>query len=76
LSGGKETMCETMFFQCPDMSQPLDSATPARPPKVPFLGRERYVFMFLGEKNCACGHCLKVPYWVLNRPENLIRLFL
>jgi hypothetical protein len=29
---------QTPFFQCPGMSQPLDSATPARPPKVPFLG--------------------------------------
>jgi hypothetical protein len=37
------------------------SATPARPPKVPFLGRERYVFMFLGETNCACGHELIPP---------------
>jgi hypothetical protein len=32
---------------------------PARPPKVPFLGWERYVFLFLGEKNCACGHGLR-----------------
>jgi hypothetical protein len=39
--------------------QPLDSATPARPPKVPFFWQERDVFMFLGEKNCACGHYLK-----------------
>jgi hypothetical protein len=23
---------------------------------MPFFGRERYVFMFLGETNCACGH--------------------
>jgi hypothetical protein len=40
------------------MSRPLDSATPGRPPKVPFFGWERYVFMFLCEKNCACGHPL------------------
>ncbi len=39
-------------------SQPLDSATPARPPKVPFGGRERYVFMFICSKKCACAHCL------------------
>jgi hypothetical protein len=44
-------MCETMyFFQCSGMSRPLDSATPGRPPNVPFLGLERYVFMFLCEK--------------------------
>jgi hypothetical protein len=55
-STGKETMFDTVFFQCPGMSQPLDSATPTRPPKVPFFLQERYVFMFLGEKNCACGH--------------------
>jgi hypothetical protein len=39
------------FFQCPGVSQPLDSATPARPPKVLFWGQERYVFMFLCKKN-------------------------
>jgi hypothetical protein len=33
------------------MSRLLDSATSGRPPKVPFFGRERYVFMFLFEKN-------------------------
>jgi hypothetical protein len=54
-------MCETMFFfQCPGMSQPLDSATPGRPPNVHFLGWERYVFMFLCEKKCACGHGLRM----------------
>jgi hypothetical protein len=39
LSGGKETMFETMFFLSVQivMSQPLDSATPARPLKVPYL---------------------------------------
>jgi hypothetical protein len=31
---------------------------PARPQNVPFWGQERYVFMFLCEKNCACGHHL------------------
>jgi hypothetical protein len=41
------------------MSRPLDSAMPGRPPKVPFLGRERYVFMFICSKNCACGHPLR-----------------
>jgi hypothetical protein len=54
-------MLETMFFfQCPGMSWPLDSATPARPPKVPSFGQERYIFMFWGETNCACGHSLKM----------------
>ncbi len=49
-------MFETVFFlECPGMSQPLDSATPGRPPKVPFFWQERNVFVFLGEKNCACG---------------------
>jgi hypothetical protein len=44
-------MCETMFFfQCSGMCQPLDSATPGRPPNVPFFGRERYVFMFYVKK--------------------------
>ncbi len=43
------------------MCQPLDSAMPGRPPNVPFFGQERYVFMFLCEKNCACGHGLMVP---------------
>jgi hypothetical protein len=44
-------MFETVFFlECPGMSLPLDSAIPARPPKVPFYWRERYVLMFLGEK--------------------------
>jgi hypothetical protein len=44
-------MCETMlFFQCPSMCRPLDSATPGRPLNVPFFRRERYVFMFLCEK--------------------------
>jgi hypothetical protein len=38
------------------MSQPLDSATPGRPPKVPFLGRERYVFMFLCSKIVGHSH--------------------
>jgi hypothetical protein len=41
-----------VFFQCPGKSQPLDSATPARPPKVLIFGHERYVFMFLGKKMC------------------------
>jgi hypothetical protein len=31
-------MFETMFFLCPAMSRPLDSATPGKPPKVPFSG--------------------------------------
>ncbi len=31
---------------------------PGRPPNVPFFERERCVFMFLCEKNCACGHGL------------------
>jgi hypothetical protein len=62
LSGGKETVFKTVFFlECPGMSQPLDSATPGRPPKVPFFWRERYVFVFLGENNCACGHYLILP---------------
>jgi hypothetical protein len=43
-------MFETIFFQCPGMSQPLDNAMPAKPPKVPFFTRERYVFMFLCKK--------------------------
>jgi hypothetical protein len=35
---------------------------PGRSPKVPFLGRERYVFMFLCSKNGACGHpLLRIP---------------
>jgi hypothetical protein len=52
-------MCETMFFfQCPGMCQPLDSAMPGRPLSLPFWGQERYAFMFLCEKNCACGHGL------------------
>jgi hypothetical protein len=56
---GKKLCSKLCFFlQCPGMSQPLDSAMPARPPKVPFFGWERYVFMFLGETNCACGHGL------------------
>ncbi len=42
------------------MCWPLDSATPSRPPNVPFLGRERYVSMFLCEKICACGHGLRI----------------
>jgi hypothetical protein len=42
------------------MSQPLDSATPGRPPNVPFFGWERYVFMLLCEKKCACGHGLRL----------------
>jgi hypothetical protein len=59
-TGGKETMFETVFFlECPGMSQPLDSAMRARPPKVPFFWWERYVFVILGEKNCACG---QLPY--------------
>jgi hypothetical protein len=35
-----------VFFQCPDMSQPLDSDMPVRPPML-FFWWERYVFMFL-----------------------------
>jgi hypothetical protein len=54
-----EKLCSKLFFLFPAMSQTLDSATPGRPPKVPFLGQERYVFMFLCEKNCACGHPLR-----------------
>jgi hypothetical protein len=44
LNGGKDTM---LLFQCPGVARPLDierenivSCTPARPPKVPFWGRE------------------------------------
>jgi hypothetical protein len=62
-----------VFFQCPAMCQPLDSATPGRPPNVPFLGRERYVFMFLCEKNCAYGHGLSpaaLTLKPLRRPSN------
>jgi hypothetical protein len=55
-------MCETMFFfQCPGMSQPLDSATPGRPPNVPFFGQERYVFMFLCEKIVPVDMAFRVP---------------
>ncbi len=62
-------MFETMvYFLCPAMSQPLDSVTPGRPPKVPFFGRERYIFMFLCEKNCACGHPLKLDGLAVNFP--------
>ncbi len=41
-------MFKTVFY-CPDMSRPLDSAMPGRPPKVPFLGGKG-MFMFLCEK--------------------------
>jgi hypothetical protein len=34
------------------------SCTPSRPPKVPFLGLERYVFMFLCFQKHSCGQCL------------------
>ncbi len=57
---GKKLCVKLCFFQCLGMSQPLDSATPGRPPKVPFFWRERYVFMFLCSKNCACGHPLSL----------------
>jgi hypothetical protein len=51
MSGERETMFETMFFlECPGMSQPLDSATPGRPPKVPFFWWERYVLCFYVKK--------------------------
>jgi hypothetical protein len=47
-----------VFFHCPGMSQPLDSAMPGRPPKVPFWGQDRYVLCFYVKK-CACGHGLR-----------------
>jgi hypothetical protein len=60
MSFGKETVFETVFFlECPGMSQPLDSATPGRPSNVPYFRWERYVIVFLGEKNCASGHYLR-----------------
>ncbi len=36
-----------VFFQCPGMYGPLDSAKPARPPKVHFFAWEMNVFMYL-----------------------------
>ncbi len=50
LSNEKETCSNYVFFQCPGMSQPLDSATPARPPKVPFFLAGKVCFMFWDEK--------------------------
>jgi hypothetical protein len=43
-------MFETIFFLCPAMSQPLNSATPGRSLTVPFFGRERYVLCFYVKK--------------------------
>jgi hypothetical protein len=40
---GKKLCSKLCFFPCQGMSQPLDSATPARPPKVSFFDQERYV---------------------------------
>ncbi len=39
------------FLECPGMSQPLDSATPARPPKVPFSGGKGMFLCFWVKKN-------------------------
>jgi hypothetical protein len=63
------------------MSQPLDSAMPGRPPNVPFFGQDRHVFMFLCEKNCACGHGLSVqvcldPWTVQHQADLRMYLFL
>jgi hypothetical protein len=44
-------MCENMFFfQCPGMSRPLDSATPGRPPNVPFSGGKGMFLCFYVKK--------------------------
>jgi hypothetical protein len=54
---------------------------PARPPKVPFWGRERYVLMFFCKKNCACGQGLSPLYLLhtslvsLLSPQKLKYLF-
>jgi hypothetical protein len=53
------------------MSQPMDSATPARPPKVPFFARERYVFMFLCKKIVPVDTAL--PWLVVIVPSDLWR---
>ncbi len=61
-------VCNHVFFQCPGMSRSLDSATPGRPPKVPFFGRERYVFMFYVRKIVpvdTLSKCLKLSQVVL-----------
>jgi hypothetical protein len=36
-------------FWCPGMSRPLDSATPARPPKESFFGRKG-MFLYIAVK--------------------------
>jgi hypothetical protein len=56
------------------MSRPLDRTTPGRPPKVPFFGWERYVFMFLCSKNCACGHPLISNRSICRKTQNRVNL--
>jgi hypothetical protein len=49
---GIEWQERNYFFQCPGMSQPLDSATPARPPKVLFWGGKGMFLCFYVKKLC------------------------
>ncbi len=54
-------MFQTMFFFSVQVC--LNPWTVLRQPDLRryynFFGQERYVFMFLCEKNCACGHGLR-----------------
>jgi hypothetical protein len=53
-------MFKTMFFFSVQLCvNPWTVLRQGRPPNVPFFGQERYAFMFLCEKNCACGHGLR-----------------
>ncbi len=41
-----------VLFECPGMIGPLDTATLARRPIIPFLGRERYDSWISEQKFC------------------------
>ncbi len=62
------------FLECPGMSQPLDSATPGRPPKVPFSGKKGLSLCFWVKKMCLwtpsqCLHLtVHISYGVYKDP--------
>jgi hypothetical protein len=59
------------FFQHPGMIKPLDMATPARHPIIPFLGQKRYDFTILGGGKLPVDTAL-VVFFHLERGRNYL----